>query len=126
MSVGAQKAKILVVEDNDLTRRLLHDLLRTQGFDVVLAENGLEGLNAAKREKPALILMDIQMPVMSGIEAARKIREDASIKSTPILAVTAFVDQHRDDIKDLGVFDKTIGKPFSVLAIMDVVRSYLR
>lgn len=116
--------KILVVEDNELTRRLLRDLLSSSGYEIFLAGNGREGVDMAGQHNPDLILMDIQMPVMSGLEATRLLRADARFRDTPILAVTAFADQYGSGQSDMGQFTETIGKPFTVLGIMNAVRRY--
>lgn len=82
-------AKILIVEDNEMNRDLLSRRLSRRGFEVVLALDGLEGVAAAVREMPDLILMDVGLPGIDGHEATRQIKADASTKAIPIIALTA-------------------------------------
>jgi two-component system cell cycle response regulator DivK len=81
---------ILLVEDDELNRKLLHQLLQSRGYRVVEAVNGLVALELARRERPALILMDIDLPGLDGIGITRRIREDATLRQSPIFMVTAF------------------------------------
>src|SRR4051812_11334685 len=83
-------AKVLLVEDNDQNRYLATYLLENAGFSVCHAINGHQAIEAARREKPALILMDIQMPEMEGYEPARRIKEDPSLVHIPLVAVTSY------------------------------------
>jgi two-component system cell cycle response regulator DivK len=81
---------ILVIEDHELNMKLLHDLLRTRGYRVVQARDGAEGLALARRDRPDLILMDIRLPDVSGLEIAKWMKVDADLGGIPIIAVTAF------------------------------------
>lgn len=81
---------ILVVEDNDRNRRLLKVLLKAKGYDVIEAATGEEAMNCLKSQKPELILMDIQLPNMDGLELIRKIKSEAETRDIPIVAVTAY------------------------------------
>ncbi len=82
--------KILVVEDNAVNRRLEEFLLRSQGYDVVHAATAHEAFELLKGERPALILMDIQLPGMDGLAATRRLKEDASTRDIPVVAVTSY------------------------------------
>ena len=81
---------VLVVEDNDNNFYLMNFLLKSKGYDVVIAKNGFEGVEKAQQLLPDLILMDIQLPIINGYEATRRIREINALKSIPIIAVTSF------------------------------------
>jgi len=82
--------KILLIEDNEQNRYLLRFLLERNGFDVLCAEDGARGIEAARREPPDLILLDIQLPIMDGYAVARAIRSMAQFDATPIIAVTSY------------------------------------
>jgi len=86
-------SKILLVEDNEFNRDMLSRRLQRRGFEVVLAEDGETGIAAALSEKPDLILMDMDLPVLDGWEATRRLKADASLKSIPIIALTAHAMQ---------------------------------
>jgi len=82
--------KILVVEDTEDNRQILRDLLSAAGYDMIEAHDGAEGVAKASEHRPDLILMDIQMPVMDGYEATRRIKADPALKSIPVIAVTSY------------------------------------
>ncbi|HEX3177404.1 MAG TPA: response regulator [Methylomirabilota bacterium] len=116
---------ILLVEDNEKNRKLAHDVLVHQGYRVVDAESGEEGLRLARSERPSLVLMDIQLPGISGIEALRRMREDPATQSIPVMAVTASaMTQDRAAIMAAG-FDGYQSKPISVKAFLAAVRELL-
>src|ERR1700742_4731126 len=81
---------ILIVEDNELNMKLFHDLLEAHGYRTLQTKDGMEALRLAREHHPNLILMDIQLPEVSGLEVTRWIKEDDALKSIPIIAVTAF------------------------------------
>ena len=81
---------VLIVEDNELNMKLFHDLLQANGFNTIETRNGIEALDLARKHKPDLILMDIQLPEVSGLEVTKWIKEDDELKSIPVVAVTAF------------------------------------
>jgi two-component system cell cycle response regulator DivK len=117
--------KILVVDDNDLSRLLLHDILSHDGFTVLVAENGAEGVKTAWEERPDLILMDLQMPVMNGLEAGKLLRSDPRSQGVRILALSSFnLLEDRDDFFATG-FDGYISKPFDIKELLKTVRKYL-
>ena len=81
---------VLVVEDNDLNMRLFHDVLEMRGYNILQAKDGMEGLRMAREERPDLIIMDIQLPDVSGLEVTKWLKDDETLKSIPVIAVTAF------------------------------------
>ena len=88
--------KVLIVEDNELNMKLFHDLLVAHGYATIQTRNGLEALALARRHRPALILMDIQLPEISGLEVTKWIKEDDELRDIPIVAVTAFAVVEED------------------------------
>lgn len=98
-----EQKTILIVEDYDDTRELIAHILRGKGFRVVEAADGLKAVNAAKREKPDLILMDLSLPALDGFEATRQIKEGADTKHIPVVAVSAHCGESRSREKAKGV-----------------------
>ena len=116
---------ILVVEDNDNNRLLVRDVLRATGYRVVEADNAEDGVRLAAEQRPALILMDIQLPGMSGVEALQRLRGDAATRAIPVIAVTASaMTQDRHEIMAAG-FDGYQAKPISVKGFLQAVREML-
>ena len=116
---------ILIVEDNSKNLKLLRDTLRVKGYHTIEAETGEEGVQLARERRPALILMDIQLPGMSGIEAFRELRADPTTRAIPVIAVTASVmAQDRQKIMAAG-FDGYQSKPIKVKEFVDAVREAL-
>jgi two-component system cell cycle response regulator DivK len=118
-------ALVLVVEDDPRSRRLLHDLLEYEGYRVALAGDGGEAVRLAKQLAPSLVLMDIQLPVMDGLEALQHIRADARTRAIPVVAVTASA-MPGDQIK-IGAagFDGHVRKPIDVKEFAAFVRRVL-
>jgi two-component system cell cycle response regulator DivK len=116
---------ILVVEDNQMNAKLLRDVLGSRGYQVAESATAEEGLEIARSRRPALILMDIQLPGMSGIEALRELKKDASTEGIPVLAVTASVmPMERNEVLEAG-FDGYQTKPISVKELTAEVRRLL-
>ena len=116
---------ILVVEDNDNNRLLVRDVLQASGYRVVEAQNAEDGLRMAAEQRPALILMDIQLPGMNGIEALQRLRADPATRAIPVIAVTASaMTQDRRQILAAG-FDGYQPKPISVKGFLQAVREML-
>ena len=116
---------ILVVEDQEDNRQILRDLLGSAGYQLVEAENGEEALKALARQRPDLILMDIQLPIMDGDETTRRIRANGDFKSIPIIAVTSYA-LAGDDAKALAAgCDGYVTKPYSPRKLLAKVREYL-
>ena len=117
---------ILVVEDNELNMKLFHDLLRTRGYTVLQAREGTAGFELARQHRPDLILMDIQLPGVSGLVVAQWIKEDANLKSIPIIAVTAMAMKGDEDRIRQGGCDTYMAKPISAPIFLKTVDHYLR
>ena len=116
---------VLIVEDNPKNLKLVRDILQVTGYQTVEAETGEEGVRLARERQPALILMDIQLPGMSGIEALGRLRADATTRMIPVIAVTASVmAQDRERVMAAG-FDGFQGKPISVRELLATVRGIL-
>ena len=116
---------ILVVEDNDKNRKLVRDVLTAKGYRLIEAETGEDGLRLAHEQRPALVLMDIQLPGIDGIETLRRLRADAATAAIPIIAVTASaMTQDRQKILAAG-FDAYQSKPISIRPFVDLVREVL-
>ena len=116
---------ILLVEDNDNNRMLVRDVLHATGYRVVEAENAEDGLRMAAEQQPALILMDIQLPGMNGIEALQRLRADPVTRGIPVIAVTASaMTQDRRQILAAG-FDGYQAKPIDVTQFVAAVREML-
>ena len=117
--------KILVIEDTEDNRQILRDLLGMAGYDMIEAHDGAEGVAKASEHKPDLILMDIQMPVMDGYEATRRIKADPALQAIPIIAVTSYAlsgDEAR--AREAGC-DDFVPKPYSPRQLLAKVREYL-
>ena len=116
---------ILVVDDNDQNRVLFHDVLVISGFDVLLAENGEEAVRLAREHHPSLILMDIQMPVMNGLEAGKLLRSDPRTEGIKILALSCAVTVDDKDNFFATGFDGYIDKPINIRTLPKTIISYL-
>jgi two-component system cell cycle response regulator DivK len=113
---------ILIVEDNPRNLKLLRDTLQVKGYQTIEAGTGEEGVQLARERRPALVLMDIQLPGISGIEALGLLRADATTRAIPVVAVTASVmAQDRQKIMAAG-FDGFQGKPISVRELLETIR----
>ena len=116
---------ILVVEDQEDNRRILRDLLGNAGYELIEVESGEGALAAVMTRRPDLILMDIQLPVMDGYEAAKRIKSNPEMKEVPVIAMTAYA-LAGDDAKALAVgCTAYITKPYSPRALLAKVREYL-
>ena len=116
---------ILIVEDNPMNLKLVRDTLQVKGYQTIEAETGEEGVRLAHERQPALVLMDIQLPGINGVEALKRLRADPVTSSTPVIAITASVmTQDRTRIMAAG-FDGFQGKPISVRELLGTVREIL-
>ena len=116
---------ILVVEDNEQSRKLVRDVLRFKGYEIIEAETGEDGVRLAQERRPSLVLMDIRLPGMDGIEALGRLRAQADTRSIPVLAMTASVmTEHRQKIMDAG-FDAFQSKPINVREFVAAVEQLL-
>ena len=119
-------SRILIVEDNDKNLKLVRDVLQAKGYTTLEAGTAEDGLAIARDEAPDLILMDIQLPGMSGIEALKALRADPATAALPVVAVTASVmQQDRQEIMRAG-FDGFIEKPINLHGLLDTVQKALR
>ena len=117
--------RILVVEDHEENRRIMRDLLTSAGYEMIEAVTGEDGVTMAERERPDLILMDIQLPGIDGYETTRRIKANPALRAIPIIAVTSYA-LSGDDVKarEAGCNDY-VTKPFSPRALLAKVREYL-
>jgi two-component system cell cycle response regulator DivK len=116
---------ILIVEDNEKNLKLVRDLLQAKGYATVEAGTAEKGLELARERAPALILMDIQLPGMNGIEALKALRAEAATAATPVIAITASV--MKESVREVMAagFNALIEKPIDVRAFLDKVRGIL-
>jgi two-component system, cell cycle response regulator DivK len=116
---------VLIVEDNEKNMKLARDILRAKGYATLEAVNGLDGVKLALEHKPDLVLMDIQLPDINGIEAFERIRGNAATAKVPVVAFTASVTANdRSRIGDAG-FDGFLGKPINLKEFLETVRRML-
>ena len=116
---------ILIIEDNPKNLKLVRDTFQVKGYRTIAAGTGEEGVRLARDQQPALVLMDIQLPGISGIEAFRQLRADPTTRAIPVIAVTASVmAQERQKVMAAG-FDGFQGKPISVRELLETVRGIL-
>ncbi len=119
--MGPLDKTVLVVEDNDINMRLFHDMLEARGYNVLQAQDGTEGWRMAREHRPDPILMDIQLPGISGLEVTKRLKADETLKSIPVIAITAFA-MAGDQEKFLeGGCDAYIAKPISVSNLLQTV-----
>jgi two-component system, cell cycle response regulator DivK len=116
--------RILVVEDQEDNRQILRDLLTSADFEVIEAEDGETGLVAAARNRPDLILMDVELPTIDGYEATRRLRADAVLHAIPVIAFTYALAGDDDKARAAGC-DASISKPYSPRQLLAKVREYL-
>jgi len=116
--------KVLIVEDNRLNMKLFNDLLALNGYTVFQAADGLEALRIARLHRSDLIVMDIQLPELSGLEATKQLRADEELRSIPIVAVTAFAMKGDEEkIRQAGC-DGYMTKPISIASIMQAIEHH--
>ncbi|WP_407050722.1 response regulator [Methyloraptor flagellatus] len=116
---------VLIVEDNELNMKLFHDLLEAHGYGTLQTRNGMEAMDIARAHRPDLILMDIQLPEVSGLEVTKWLKEDDDLRSIPVIAVTAFAMKGDEERIRQGGCEAYISKPISVAKFLETVRSYL-
>jgi two-component system cell cycle response regulator DivK len=116
---------ILLVEDNELNRKIVRDLLKRTTYKLIEAHDGEAAIATALEQRPDLILMDIQLPKISGIEATRRLRAEPATATTPIIAITSFALSGDDrKAKDAGA-SAYLAKPYSPFALLEVIRKLL-
>lgn len=116
---------VLVVEDNELNMKLFHDLLEAHGIRTVETRDGIHVLELAREHRPDLILMDIHLPEISGLEVTRRLKADPDLKSIPVIAVTAFAMKGDEQKIREGGCEDYISKPISVVPFIETVKRYL-
>jgi two-component system, cell cycle response regulator DivK len=117
--------RVMIVEDNELNMKLFKDLIEASGYETIRTRNGLEALDLARAHKPDLILMDIQLPEVSGLEVTKWIKEDDKLHRIPIIAVTAFAMKGDEERIRQGGCEAYISKPISVASFVQTIKSYL-
>jgi len=117
--------KILIIEDNDLNLKLFRDLLEANGYQTVETKEGINALELTKREKPDLILMDIQLPEISGLDVTRQIKGDIEVADIPIIAVTAFAMKDDEEKILRAGCEAYISKPISIGNFLETVKQFL-
>lgn len=117
--------KILIVEDNELNMKLFNDVLEAQGYTILQTRDGMEALDMAREHLPNLILMDIQLPEVSGLEVTRWIKEDEQLRSIPVIAVTAFAMKGDEERIREGGCEAYIPKPISVANFIETVERFI-
>ena len=122
---GDMAKTVMIVEDNELNMKLFHDLLEAHGYSTVGTRSGTEALDLARRHHPDLILMDIQLPEVSGLEVTKWIKEDDDLRSIPVIAVTAFAMKGDEERIRQGGCEAYLSKPISVAKFIDTVRQFL-
>ena len=118
--------KILIVEDNELNMKLFHDLLESKCYDIIQARDGMEALKIARAQMPDLILMDIQLPEVSGLEVTKWLKEDDNLKQIPVIAVTAFAMKGDEEKIREGGCEAYVAKPISVTNFLETVEQLLK
>ncbi len=116
---------VLIVEDNALNMKLFNDLLVAHGYETLQTGDGLEALSMAREHRPDLIVMDIQLPQISGLEVTKWLKEDDELKATPVVAVTAFAMKGDEDKIRAGGCEAYLAKPISVKTFLATVRQFV-
>ena len=120
----AMKKTVLIVEDNELNMKLFHDLLDAHGYTTVQTRNGLDALALARLHRPDVILMDIQLPEVSGLEVTKWLKDDDDLREIPVIAVTAFAMKGDEDRIRSGGCQAYISKPISIAGFLETVRRF--
>lgn len=125
-SVAATKAKtVLIVEDNELNMKLFRDLLAAYGYKTVQTRNGMEALTLARTHHPDLILMDIQLPEVSGLEVTKWIKDDDRLADIPVIAVTAFAMKGDEQRILQGGCEAYLSKPISIVSFIETIKRFI-
>ena len=117
--------KVLIVEDNELNMKLFNDLLVAHGYETIQTRNGVEAVDLARKNKPHLILMDIQLPEVSGLQVTQWIKDDEELRSIPVIAITAFAMKGDEEKILQGGCEAYLSKPISVVKFLETVRNYI-
>ncbi|MFV3130738.1 response regulator [Niveispirillum sp. KHB5.9] len=120
-----RQRRVLIVEDNELNMKLFHDLLEAHGYATLQTKDGMDALRLARLHRPDLILMDIQLPEVSGLEVTKWLKEDDELKAIPVVAVTAFAMKGDEEKIREGGCEDYIAKPISVAKFLQTVQRFL-
>jgi two-component system, cell cycle response regulator DivK len=116
---------ILIVEDNELNMKLFNDVLEADGYLTLKTCSGTETLELARQHKPDLILMDIQLPEVSGLDITQWIKEDDGLRHIPVIAITGYAMKEEEEKIRQGGCEAYLSKPFSIEKFLEIVRNYL-
>ena len=116
---------VLIVEDNELNMKLFNDLLEAHGYITLKTSDGAEALDLARQHHPDLVLMDIQLPRVSGLEVTRQIKADEKLKGIPVIAITAFAMKGDEEKIREGGCEDYMAKPISVTKFIETVQKYI-
>jgi two-component system, cell cycle response regulator DivK len=126
MPTGAAQAKtVLIVEDNELNMKLFNDLLEAFGYKTVKTRDGRKAVDLAREHKPDLIIMDIQLPEISGLKVTQLLKEDPELAAIPVVAVTAFAMRGDEQRIRAGGCEAYLSKPISVSSFIETVRRFI-
>jgi len=116
---------VLIVEDNELNMKLFNDLVETRGCAIIQTRSGVEAVDLARKHRPDLILMDIQLPEVSGLQVTQWLKDDDALKSIPIIAVTAFAMKGDEEKIRQGGCEAYLSKPISVGKFLETIDKFL-
>jgi len=116
---------VMIVEDNELNMKLFNDLLEAKGYQTIQTRNGMDALRLARERAPDLILMDIQLPEVSGLEVTKWLKEDDRLHAIPVIAVTAFAMKGDEERIRKGGCEAYISKPISVSKFLETIETYI-
>ena len=119
-------SKILIVEDNELNIRVFREVLQAHGYECLVTTDGLQAIELADEHRPDLILMDIQLPGISGIEVTRRLKANEELRDIPVIAVTAFAMKGDEERIREGGCEAYIAKPISIAHFLETVDQYLQ
>jgi len=119
------KKTVLIVEDNELNMKLFNDLLEAHGYATVQTKSGVEAVGLARSHRPDLILMDIQLPEVSGLQVTQWLKDDPDLAHIPIVAITAFAMKGDEEKIRQGGCEAYLSKPISVVKFLETVRNYI-
>jgi two-component system cell cycle response regulator DivK len=125
ITVRPMTKTVLIVEDNELNMKLFHDLLDAHGYQTLQTRDGMEALELARQHRPDLILMDIQLPEVSGLEVTKWLKEDDKLRDIPVVAVTAFAMKGDEERIREGGCEAYISKPISVATFLETIRHFV-
>jgi len=117
--------KVLIVEDNELNMKLFNDLLEAHGYATLQTKNGVEAVSLARSHRPNLILMDIQLPEVSGLQVTQWLKDDPTLADIPVVAITAFAMKGDEEKILQGGCEAYLSKPISVVKFLETVRKFI-